>query len=392
MPASFANRLGGFNLLKLGVALCVFASSAQAAVVFSRMPETLDLSYQSLSFQANQLRAMGQYVQLGGTERYLNAVTVTMVTYAKQSDYQANPLYQNSAGWNHYVEAVIYAVDNSGASPVLNYVASSGRDVLIPWRPTVVPPGYPETGTSPYPYEGFAFNLCFQFDGSVQIPNQLVVSLNYDTQNYGYEPMNAPGPFNQLNVGMEGTGNTGLSVESNGTLLDSRSYLSKSVDGNYVDTMSGNVAGLPMFKIEASATPPNLSPIASYAGNFGLSGSDAAPDADPDHDGYSNRMEYAFGMNPASASGQLQPLEVFSEQNVQHGGMVENLCVATFLERSDVVYTVRATSSLDGGFPTTIVPTIHPNQTGVPSGYTRYKAVYNSGVDRGFIKVEATVP
>ena len=143
-----------------------------------------------------------------------------------------------------------------------------------------------------------------------------------------------------------------------------------------------------MFKIEASAT---ASPAATYAKSFGLSGSDAAADADPDHDGYSNRLEYAFGMNPASAAGQIQPLEVFTEQLVEDA-LVVNLCVATFLQRNDVVYTVRATPSLEGGFPVTVTPTVHSDQTGVPSGYTRYKAVYNSGVDRGFIKVEATVP
>ena len=379
-------RAFGLRLMRSGLLLCALVAPTQAAVVFNQIPATLDLSYTSYSFSANHSRAIGNYVQLDGTERYLNAVTVTMVTWAQQSEYLSSTYadYSNAAGWNHYVELVLYAVDNTGSSPVLNYVAGSGANVLIPWRPTVVPPGYPETGTSPYPDEGFAFNLNFQFDGTVQLPDQLVVSVNYDTQNYGYDPMLVPGPFNKLNVAADS------SIQPTvGTDLSSNVYVSQISGSDYASTLNGNSGGAaPMFKVEASAT---ASPVGSYAKSFGLSGSDAAPDADPDHDGYSNRLEYAFGMNPASAAGQIQPLEVFTEQVVD-GSQVKNLCVATFLQRNDVVYTVRATPSLEGGFPVTVTPTVHSDQTGVPSGYTRYKAVYNSGVDRGFIKVDATVP
>ena len=121
-------RAIGFRLIRSGLLLCALVAPTQAAVVFNQIPATLDLSYTSYSLTANHSRAVGNYVQLDGTERYLNAVTVTMVTWAQQSEYLNSTYadYSNTAGWNHYVEVVIYAVDNSGSSPVLNYVAGSG--------------------------------------------------------------------------------------------------------------------------------------------------------------------------------------------------------------------------------------------------------------------------
>jgi autotransporter-associated beta strand protein len=40
----------------------------------------------------------------------------------------------------------------------------------------------------------------------------------------------------------------------------------------------------------------------NWAAGYGLTGADALPDADPDHDGMTNRQEYAFGLNPTSAA------------------------------------------------------------------------------------------
>ncbi|MFM8655405.1 MAG: hypothetical protein ACKODZ_11895, partial [Verrucomicrobiota bacterium] len=52
---------------------------------------------------------------------------------------------------------------------------------------------------------------------------------------------------------------------------------------------------------------PSLTPIESWGSGFGLSGSSAGANADPDGDGVANLTEYALGGNPTQAAGRLGP-------------------------------------------------------------------------------------
>ena len=60
-------------------------------------------------------------------------------------------------------------------------------------------------------------------------------------------------------------------------------------------------AGFVYTLVLASPTTPP-SPFASWVEDAGLSGADAAPDADPDADGLPNLLEYVFASSPAQAS------------------------------------------------------------------------------------------
>jgi len=57
-----------------------------------------------------------------------------------------------------------------------------------------------------------------------------------------------------------------------------------------------------------------------------------------------------------------------------------------------VTYTVKSAADLAVGFTATLTPTKStPPPTGLPSGYEQYEATLTGG-DKGFLKVEATVP
>jgi hypothetical protein len=64
----------------------------------------------------------------------------------------------------------------------------------------------------------------------------------------------------------------------------------------------------------------------------------------------------------------------------------------TYLQRSGVTYTVKSASDLAAVFTGMVTPKKStPQPTGLPSGYEQYEAILEGG-DKGFLKVEATVP
>ena len=119
-------------------------------------------------------------------------------------------------------------------------------------------------------------------------------------------------------------------------------------------------------------------PYQSWAAGYGLSGANAGAEADPDKDGWSNAQEFAFGLVPNVAGGQLVQVPA---------GELK----MTYRQRGGVTYVVRSATSLETGFDGTVTPTRSSSQPSeLPSGYEQLEAIMPSG-GRGFLKVEATV-
>jgi len=117
----------------------------------------------------------------------------------------------------------------------------------------------------------------------------------------------------------------------------------------------------------------------SWAAGFGLSGTNAAAAADPDRDGWSNAQEYAYGLVPNVAGGEVV-------KTASGGAKI------TYLQRSGVTYLVRSGTNLTAGFGGTVTPVkSSPQPAGLPSGYEQFEASMPAG-SRGFLKVEATIP
>lgn len=114
----------------------------------------------------------------------------------------------------------------------------------------------------------------------------------------------------------------------------------------------------------------------------GLTGQDAALAADPDHDGWSNAQEFAFGQNPTSS----QP-SLFSMNQSGDGLTV------SFLAHKDSSYAVKSSTDLPSGFTGTVETSPAVNQDNKPSDdYTRFEAKINMAGERRFLRVEATLP
>ena len=108
--------------------------------------------------------------------------------------------------------------------------------------------------------------------------------------------------------------------------------------------------------------------------------------SDPNNVGYSLATAYAFGLSPSVNSG--APVALASSP----AGSVK----IVYLQREDtsgVTYSVKSGTDLAAGLNGTVTPQVSANQP-VPGkpGYTQYEASYSSGVDKGFLKVQAELP
>jgi hypothetical protein len=173
----------------------------------------------------------------------------------------------------------------------------------------------------------------------------------------------------------------GLSLdESSGVISGTPSAVASTADYTVTAT-NGTGSTTPTVTIEVAA--PN--PLAAYVGSFGLSGGDAAGDADPDGDGMDNNAEYAFGTDPTSGASRQTTL-------ISSTGEIKLL----YLQRNSAVsYSVKSftdlTTSFDSGTTVTPVAT-SPQPADVRTGYTQYEAALSTaGIAKGFLRVRATL-
>ena len=187
-------------------------SFAEGPVSFGNIPSELNLSYLSVSANSQRVVGMGNLVRGStGGGAFVQAVKTVLVTWAKASDWP-EWAERDEAGYDHLVEAGIYGVQRSGAGEILDfeYVGASQCLVHVPWRPTLSPDG------SPYPYNGYAFEVTIPFLDPVELPEEYVVLVSYDTESAGANPIGEPGPYDALNYGLrQGEPRVGVDPDPN---------------------------------------------------------------------------------------------------------------------------------------------------------------------------------
>jgi hypothetical protein len=147
------------------------------------------------------------------------------------------------------------------------------------------------------------------------------------------------------------------------------------LDDNYEGTASSSL------EIQAKS-------VESWAAEFGLSGVDAAPTADPDGDGLDNRTEFAFGTSPSAGSSEVCAILPEREAGTLTVGFLRRTSSA------EASYQARVFTNLATGFSsgTDLTPVRAADQTGVPSGYERVEVQAPKTGDCGFIQIQANVP
>ncbi|HVO86457.1 MAG TPA: hypothetical protein VMT23_01850 [Candidatus Binatia bacterium] len=245
------------------------AAAPAPSVVYNATPSSLPPNVTSLGFQATQTSEFGDYVHLGGTDRALRTVTVTMSDWALASTPANETFCSNSAsncftdssasggGFYYPITLNIYGshLGLNGAPDTL--LTTKTETAAIPWRP-VGDPTCPDTGygagfawraSDNVCYNGMAFNLTFDLSSSgVTLPNDVIIGIAYNTQSYGSSPVGSDGPYNSLNVGVPSGQTASVGSDDSSDKL----FWNTSTASWYTD---GGASGVGIFRQDTNWTP-----------------------------------------------------------------------------------------------------------------------------------------
>ena len=254
-------------------------------VVYDSVPTPYPGSVPSLGFAANSTKEFGDHIRFTGTDRKLSTVQVTMTNWACENDFtftggtwvanRANTdacITTTGSSYQHPITLNLYTVDTSGATPAVGSLISSKTiDATIPFRPSWDATNCTASGQTPAtnsPFggqwydpvlatcvSGYNFDLSFDLASeNLTLPDDVIVSIAFNTSDNGYTPTGIVGPYNSLNMGLGTTGpNIGTNV--NPDLL----FWNTTYAGFYSD---GGAGGVGIFRADTNWSP--YSPIFKF--------------------------------------------------------------------------------------------------------------------------------
>lgn len=288
-----ANNKLSQRIINATMAFCLVLSSVSASVpfiasekvnaavlastVYDALPSTSPATnYPSQAFQATSTSEFGDNIHLGGSNRVLDKVIVTMSNWAKYEDYSSNPLYSdNSNTWSLPVTLNVYDNQFDVNGTPTHKIATVTQNQSIPWRPasdadcapTSNGKGWKVDGVC-YNYSGIAANAVFDLSSlHVTLPDDIVVSVAYNTQTHGYAPTGVAGPYDSLNVAVPVSQPvaTGSDISTDTVLVNSTwsgAYGDGGTTGLFRKTSDWTPYGTVALKV--TATPANTAPAVNF--------------------------------------------------------------------------------------------------------------------------------
>jgi len=242
------------------------ADSTPGEPQFDTLTSPLPPNVPSLGYHITATSEFGDLVRLAGTAHFIDSVTVTMSSWAIRSDYPG----PSSPGFTHPITLKLYEVDRrSGQARIGPMIAKVTTPFLIPWRPepdATAPPSAlrPWRAADGNYYAGLAFNLTFDLSAlSIPLPDDVIVSISFNTQRHGDTPLGVEGPYNSLNVGLSSA------PPAIGTDISPGAVYWKTADGSFYS--DGGAAGVNVLRVDSgwgAATPAvrfNNSPYGTLA-------------------------------------------------------------------------------------------------------------------------------
>lgn len=223
--------------------------STPAEPQFDTLAVPLPPNVASLGYHITATSEFGDLVRLAGTAHFIDSVTVTMSSWAIRSDYPGS----SPRGFTHPITLKLYDVDRRSGQPrVGRMIETVTTHFLIPWRPEPDPtaprsPLRPWRATDGNYYGGLAFNLTFDLSAlAVALPDDIIVSISFNTQHHGEAPLGFEGPYNSLNVGVSSA------PPAIGTDIGPGAVYWKTADGTFYS--DGGAAGVNVLRLDTGWT------------------------------------------------------------------------------------------------------------------------------------------
>lgn len=194
--------------------------SLSGEVIYDSVPLTLPSNSPSLGYEATSTSAFGDKITFAGAGRELDKVAVNLSSWACQVGSWTNGCITTpGATFTHPVTLNIYNVAEDGT--VGSLIATRTQTFAIPYRPTTDPTcGSTQwRDTNGSCFNGINHVVVFDAAG-ITVPNTVIYSIAYNTQNYGETPTGVPGPYSSLNVALSSTVNVGTNNDTDEVFWD----------------------------------------------------------------------------------------------------------------------------------------------------------------------------
>lgn len=190
----------------------------------------------SLGYEATSTSEFGDLVQLAPGPRALDSVTVMLSSWGCETGSGTTCSTGEGATFDHDLTLHLYQYDPSpGGTGVGAEILQRTDNFAIPYRPSADPDcagGRWQATDGGTCYSGFATPVTFDFDGTVNLPANLIWTVSYNTSHRGYAPIGESAPcytdgngcgYDSLNVGLSGLGapSAGTDLDHDDTILNS---------------------------------------------------------------------------------------------------------------------------------------------------------------------------
>jgi hypothetical protein len=195
--------------------MAVAASASSAEVIYNNIPSPLPGNMASLAFEATQTSEFGGQVEFAGANRNNPTVTVTLSSWACQN-LKPGAACATTPGASFEWPITLNVYEVGAANAPGTKIATLTQTFAIPYRPTAskkcTPNAEGAVGWGKSCFHGKTHNIRFSLKG-VTLPAKAIVSVAYNTSDYGYAPTHGPDVGqNSLNVAVRETSEPGATV------------------------------------------------------------------------------------------------------------------------------------------------------------------------------------
>lgn len=238
-------------LTVVGSAAAGAGTPVKASVVYnSVIPNGPRSNLPSVGPEAYAFNEFGNAINLAGTARHLNSVTVTMSSWACVSGAWTTGDCSTPSGatFSQPITLNIYNPSTDNGVTAGSLIASSTQTFAIPYRPSASPKCLDGRWYSPGTktcFNGLANNITFSsFTGNLNLPNSVVYGIVYNTRDYGPSPLGVTGPYDSLNIALS----TRTDVSAGSSTFSSDVWQNSPLASQYCDN---GLAGTGTFRLDS---------------------------------------------------------------------------------------------------------------------------------------------